>query len=217
MAKPKKVKIVVMRHGEKTAATPERSNDLSELTPKGVQQVVDSATNNLLGYKPDALYCSLKYRAMQTVLGMTSVLPGRNGGLSIIADNRFDYSDAPDLKNFGDWEKEAKRRVAEEDKKETIEMWLDIAPTAVGFLRNKITESLKMTAVEIASTSDKDEYTVFVGCHSPVAETACVNPADMPRLQEADIVVYTVEVYDYDPLGGSVADIVASEYIPRGF
>jgi broad specificity phosphatase PhoE len=210
MAK-KTVKIVVMRHGEKTAATPERPNDLTELTPKGMQQVIDSATNNLLGYTPDALFCSLKYRAMQTVLLMTSVLPGRNGGLSIIADNRFDYSDAPDLKNFGDWEKEAKRRVVDEEQKETIAMWLDIAPQTIGYLREKITKAIWNTAIEIASKGDKEEYTVFVGCHSPVSEVACLDPRSMPRLQEADLVVYTVNVNE------DSATIVGSEYISRGF
>jgi broad specificity phosphatase PhoE len=213
----KKVKIVVMRHGEKQDGKALGiSNDLVTLTQAGAAQVVQSATNNLIGYVPDALRCSKKYRAMETVLLMTSVLPLKNNGVSIIAEEGFDYSDMPGIKNFGTWEAEAKKRVAE-GQKETMAMWLDIAPEAIGYMREKMSNALLKTAIEVVEKGDKDEYIVFVGNHSPVAETACVDPAVMPRLREADIVVYTVDV-EHVPGGDDFAGkITASDYIPRGF
>lgn len=212
------VNVFIMRHGEKEDGKKIGiSNDLTSLTPLGVEQVINSAKTNLFGIIPDALYCSLKYRAAQTVLTACSVLPNRNNGCSVIALDGFDYSSAPNLNLYSQYTAEAEKRV-KSGEKETVAMWMDIAPEMVRHLREKIQQTIIKVAYVVPRSSRKEEYNIIVGCHSPSSELAALDPVTMFMLREADIVKYTVMVgpcriyEDY-----SVAKIIASEYIPRGF
>jgi len=208
----KVVNVYVMRHGEKGSGP----NDLAVLTGAGREQVMKSAQNNLTDITFDGLFCSLKFRALETVVCATSVLPDRNNGLGVKAQEEFDYSSAPDLERFKELSAEVEKRSESEKRPATVALWQEVAPAMISHLRKKITDAIVTAAIEVAEDSAKDEDNILVGCHSPSSELACLNPEKMPMLRESDIVKYTVEVYKghNKPGGGK---IVSSKYISRGF
>lgn len=213
----KTVIFFVQRHGQKAPGP----NDLALLTEEGRKQVMQSALNNLSGLTFDALYCSLKFRTLETVVCATSVLENKNNGKSVITMEGFDYSSAPDLDKFNDFAAEVKRRSIEENRPINVALWMMVAPTMIDYMRGQMIVTIKDVAIETVRNNydDKNELYVLVGCHSPVSELACVDLSTMPMLQEADMIKYTVEVDSDNGWDGAgvFATIISSEYVPRGF
>jgi len=203
----KKVAVYVMRHGPK---------DGDKLTEEGERSVQLSAVNNLAGLEFHALYASRKYRALQTVVIAVGTLEGANRGMSIEARDGFDFAGAPGLKDWPKFDSELKRRVAAGEAA-TVALWQDIAPEYVNHQRPRITAEILAVAKDMAAKyKDLDEINVLVGCHGPCSELACLDPKDMPAINEADIVKYEIQLLHLGCCGWK-AQIVASTYLPRGF
>lgn len=230
MAKPKKcyekiiVTFYVQRHGEKGPGP----NDLAELTEKGITDVMTSMANNMRGVTLDRAYFSLKFRTLQTVF--CSILSlFRIGTFSLTnrfqmeAREGFDYTSAPDLGRYMEFDACVKSIAKERMVPITVSLWQEVAPAMINHLTAKVTEELKKIAWEIGfnrKTTDKKEYSVLVGCHSPVSELATLTPKSTPMLREGDIMKYTVEVEKLDDVAPDEIfrpTIISSEYIPRGF
>lgn len=208
------VNLYLMRHGEK---------DGDQLSKLGAAQVAWSAKRNLSGLTFDRFMCSLFGRALRTVITVVKALGWSTKGVIIEASDSFSYEEAPFLAKYAEYSAEVKRR-EEAGESVTVATWLEVAPTLIGYLRKKISDALLEAAetTHFSSPSDekKDEYNVFVGNHTPVAEAACLNPAKTPMLREGDLMKYTVEI-SFIAMADVSTDIkskiVASEYIPRGF
>ena len=203
----------VMRHGQKETGG---HNNLARLTNAGKSQVMHSATSNLQNVQFDALYCSWKFRALETAVYAVSVLPSRNDKLSIITDIGFDYTGAPGLDQYEQASKEVALLAQDKGKPVTVAMWMAVAPEMIGFLRERFTKTLLATAHyhhvgAIGRKEAKGTINIFVASHSPVGELACLDPENTPTLHEADIMRYIIDVLPHE------TKIVESQYIPRGF
>lgn len=203
------VKVYGMRHGEKETGP---NQDLVGLSKEGKRQVCASVINNLMGIEFDALYCSQKFRALQTVVEAVSVLPKRNNNMGVETRLGFDYTGAPDLDKFGKFTAEVKSRSEQEKRPITIGLWREVAPKTVDFLSNRVWQEIYQIAKTYHSTR-KNEVNMFVGSHSPTIELAS-NDLNMPILKEADIVLYTVVVSE-DITGMKIRQI-STTYISRG-
>jgi hypothetical protein len=211
----KKVNLYVMRHGHKDAGS--GPNDLALLSKMGEEQVLNSTRRNLMGLDFHGLYCSLKYRTLQTVVLATSLLKRRNNGLGIAARIGFDYEGAPDLgEQFIHDKKKIEQKAKEQDVRVSIGMWRDVSPRMVDFLRIRLIHEIEGIAVNHCLEDNKDEeINILSGSHEVVGELACVDPISMPPMREADIVKYVLNVERTQ--GDIGAEIISSEYIDRGF
>ena len=207
--------IYVMRHGAKETGV---DNDLARLTKEGCAQVKRSAANNLVDVQFSALYCSEKFRALQTIACAVSALPERNNGLGIKTEIGFDYTGAPDLEQYGWMSKEVAMVATSSGQQPTVAMWMETAPAMIAFLRERFTKTLLAVAhyEHVGVVGGRDirsisAINILIASHSPVAELACMEPENTPMLHEADIMKYTIDVYTREMV---ITDV---KYIPRGF
>lgn len=203
----------VMRHGAKESGVP---NDLARLTEEGREQVCRSAARNLRDVQFDALYCSQKFRALETIACAVATLPDRNSGLGIHALTGFDYTGAPDLDRYGWASKEVALIAKNAGTEPMVAMWMDAAPEMISFLRERFTKTLLTVARyehigAVGRKEIKPTINILVASHSPVAELACVDPEKTLMLREADIMKYVIDVRLRE------ITITASEYMLRGF
>jgi hypothetical protein len=207
------VNIYAMRHGRKN--TESGPNDLTLLSAEGEKQVLTSAQNNFNGFSFDGLYCSKKFRTLQTVTLICSILPNRNCGMGIETRDGFDYSGAPDLHCFNDDEQRILAGCAKLGVSATIADWEMASPRMVNFLRSRLTNDLHDIAIKHAQMTNKDSSMILVGSHTVVAELACVDSSKMFPLREADIIRYSIEVIINQE--EAFAEIISSDFIDRGF
>lgn len=203
----------VMRHGK--WAPREEGEEDGPLTEEGIQQVVRSAQEHLWDVKIHMALHSGKERAEQTARITLANIKRRSGLKSIVEkDEGFSYELGDYL---GDYEnqwlyEDASAKVKEakaSGKAETVDLWLKNWPKALIF-RGRVQQALVMWAWIIAGDSKYTDYNVFVGSHSPVAEAAALDPKSTPRLREADIIRYEVEVSDTGTIISS--DVLRAPY-----
>ena len=169
----------IMRHGEKEG---------DALTPKGEEQVRQSAKRNLLWCRYTRAFFSGFTRARQTVQVCLSTL-GDPGVSTIEEEPGFSYE--PAMTEAEQWTGRPYSELKEEGKSKNVEWWLrNWAPTLV--IRGQILATMRMRA-QMLATSSRD-YRVLVGGHGPAAESGCLDPTTTPSLREADIIRYTWEV-----------------------
>lgn len=197
------VKFFVMRHGEKSGGP-----GANELTPKGFSQVAASAKRYLASpdnSKPKGLYHSGQWRAHQTAEVCNLV-----GGwqLNPIREDGFNFTKAAEGRQpFAEAQARVKARV-DKGEAETVAMWLeewDAAPV----LREQVTATLKRLALaHCRPNHDAGEVSIVAASHAPTAELASPTPEATPRLNEADIAVYTVQV------DGEQVNIISCDVLP---
>ncbi len=206
----KTVNVYVMRHGQKQSDV---DGDLAALSETGRKQVIDSAAKNLVGIKFDGLYCSLKFRALETVVCAVSALPERNNGLSVIAKEAFDYSSSiTDIKRYFKLSARVAELAKERDQPITVALWSEVAPEMIGHFAKKIHHGIVHAAWEMVEEKPRQtEFNILIGCHSPGSELVTLDLEHTTMLREADIMQYVVN------LNGPETKIVASRYIDRGF
>ena len=163
----------------------------------------------------DALFCSKKFRTLQTVVCAVSVLEGANRGLSIEAREGFDYIDAPDIARWKEISAAVKELAAGQHP--TVAVWAQVAPAYVNHIRPRVTAEILKVSVETLRRTGKDEADILVGCHGPLSELACLDMNSMRALREADIVCYEVHIHDIVLLDDPGAEIISSTFIHRGF
>ncbi|MFH1284687.1 MAG: phosphoglycerate mutase family protein [Candidatus Peregrinibacteria bacterium] len=211
----KTVNVYVMRHGQKQSGV---DGDLAALTEIGRKQVIDSAAKNLVGIKFDGLYCSLKFRALETVVCAISVLPEKNNGLSVIAREAFDYSASiPDIKQYFKLSARVNELAKERDQPITVALWNEVTPEIIGHFAKKMHHGIIHAAWEVTEDKPRQiEFNVLIGCHSPGSELVTLDPENTPLLREADIFFYRVELSDETGTGGRF-QLTESRLIDRGF
>lgn len=194
----KTVRFWVIRHGE-------RNGDKDELTEKGFQMVRESARHNLSDVpRFDAAFFSGMHRVRQTAETVLETL-GRTCALT--SEQGFGFAWAADDKRWPF--KEATKRVEEAKAagaQETADTWLEQWPPAL-MVRGRFLGTLLLRAQMLADRHTDDSIEVLVGSHSPCSEMAALDPKATPRLREADIMQYVVEV------GDDGAKLVKSEVI----
>lgn len=165
-----------MRHGEK---------DGDALTPKGVEQVRQSARKNLSGCLYTLAFFSGLTRARQTVETVLASLSHRE--MPILLEEGFSY--VTPMKEAEQWMGRPYSELKEQGKGQNVEFWFkNWAPTLV--IRGQILATMRIWAELKAQGKD---CRVLVGSHGPAAEAGCLDPATTPSLREADIIRYTWE------------------------
>jgi broad specificity phosphatase PhoE len=206
----KMVKVYVIRHGK--ALTGAKGD---KLLPEGIKQVFKSTVNNLFDIPFQSFFSSLRHRAHQTAVYAALALGEE--GVTIHHRKGFDYPDSL-IEECGGGEvmNQAAKDLATArgNAVVTIQDWMDAVSLWTGTMRDQVSKEIRRIAIEEAMKNELTEINLLVAAHSPLSETAALDMAAMPRLSEADIVKYTIKVTldDYPN-----AEIVASEYIPRGF
>lgn len=176
-----------MRHGEK---------DGDALTPKGVEQVRQSARKNLSGCLYTLTFYSGLMRARQTV---EVCLAEPSQSRYIQRDPAFSMADAKEAEQ---WMGKPITELLPQSQGQSVEWWLrNWAPALV--VRGQILTAMRLRVEEF--TRNEDDARFLVGSHSPTAELGCLDPANTPCLREADIIRYTWLV---DPRPRLVSSVV---------
>lgn len=209
-----------MRHGQKN---PDHLNDLAKHTPEGAEQVRQSARNNLIGVKFDALFRSNLYRTLELVTYVTGELPEQDGGLDVISVSEFGYLENPYLDQYYT----AGERIKKQDKPANVADWLREAPEMTEWSKYYFHHALWQKAFDAYKKAPiKDRQNVknwLIGSHSPHCELLALDPSNTPALREADIICYTLDVSSkmVEQHGEEVPcismTITESKYTPRGF
>lgn len=204
----KKARVYIMRHGPKEG---------DQLTEEGVRCVQVSAVTNLAGIEFDALFCSKKFRTLQTVVAAVGVLPGANRGLGIETREGFDFINAPDIDRWKELSAEVNRLAEASGQPATVALWAQVAPAYVNHIRPQVTAEILRVSKETLQSISVNEANILVGCHGPLSELACLDMNSMLAVREADIVCYEVRISDVILLDDLGAEIISSTYISRGF
>ncbi len=190
-----------MRHGDK---------DGDKLTLKGREQVAASAKKNLISRR--ASYWNLFYsgaqRAKETAQIVAEVVNGTIDPVYPILEPGFGFQWSDDQQNPKYPIAEAQARVKsriDSGETETVEVWLEEwVPTHA--IRGRFMATLEKWALWLVNTPHAKEviergklgevltFNCFIASHSPTCELACLDPANTPRLREADGVTYQMEV-----------------------
>lgn len=193
-----------MRHGEKGQKTDPQGEDY--LTGRGKKQVAASATKYLADITFIEVYVSGLYRALETAgiaLAITS-----HPEMEIITESGLDYRWCLNARQVPVHSlAEAEKRLAEEGvANPTVYDWLRAWPPALG-----MRQMMLATIQRLSHEADKEyssDVSILMAGHSPVLETAVPNPREFPRLREADICVYTVDVMNCQ------VNIESASYLP---
>jgi hypothetical protein len=88
-----------------------------------------------------------------------------------------------------------KAAMKERGMEETAALWLEFWPPARE-LAGQVRVAIRHRALELAKLYPEGGANLFVASHSPTIELGAPDLTRIPRLREADIIVYTVEVED---------------------
>jgi len=187
-------------HGDKTKP---KDPQKAILTKKGRAQVKASSHMHLSELTVDLALNSGKTRAWETMEIAMRQTQTPTGVPVEVEDALYFEHDYQDLSRYP----EATKTIAGlQGFTETVHLWLTLWPEGV-VVRARLQNALVLRARLLVASGNKDHYVVVGGSHGPTAELAALDPVSTPRLREADIAHYTVEVSE------SGAEIVASEVL----
>lgn len=200
------IKFYCLRHGEKRGKDHPEGED--GLTEKGKRQVIAAAAEYLRDVTFDLVLFSGLNRARQTA-EIAIDITGQKNSISISVETGLDYRWSLDKNTVPQFSPvEAEKKLKDSGIiNTTVYDWLEIWPPAFG-MRQMMLATIRRRASELFNKSMYTNKNVLMTGHSPVLEMAVPNPHEFPRLKEADICLYNVEI------SGEEVKIVSATYLP---